>query len=343
MRRAIELAAPHRPHPNPRVGSVVISNEGAMLGEGAHEGPGKPHAEIVALSQAGDQARGATLYVTLEPCTHQGRTPPCVDAIVTAGVAKVVVGAGDPDARVSGSGVSTLREAGVEVVEGVLTAESEAVDPAYFRHRRTGLPRVTLKYAMTLDGSIAATHGSSRWISSESAREDAHLLRAEADAVVVGAGTVRSDDPRLTVRLPAYDGPQPRAVMVAGSREVPRDAALWDRDPLVVSVSAVDLPSGDLVVVDGADGLPDPTATARAIAEAGYLDLLLEGGSQLAGAWWRADVITRGVVYLAAKMGGGQGISPLQGAFPSIEAASEVEITEVRSLDGDYRVEFERI
>lgn len=321
----------------------MVSEDGAVLGEGAHEEPGKPHAEIVALGQAGDRARGATLYVSLEPCTHRGRTPPCVGAIVAAGVARVVVAAGDPDPRVSGSGLSALREAGLEVVEGVMATESEAVDPAYFRHRRTGLPRVTLKYAMTLDGSIAAADGSSRWVSSERARADAHRLRAEADAVVVGAGTIRADDPHLTVRLPGYEGPQPRAVIVRGSGELPKDARVWERKPLVVSVSEVGIPSGDLVTVGEADGLPDPVATARAIAGEGYLDLLLEGGSRLAGAWWRAGVITRGVVYLAAKLGGGRGISPLDGAFPTIEAASEVEISGVRSLDGDLRVDFERI
>src|SRR5918996_2451565 len=156
MRRAIELASSHRPHPNPRVGAVVVAADGRTLGEGAHQAPGMEHAEIEALRQAGELARGATLYVTLEPCTHQGLTPPCVGAIVESGVSTVVIGAGDPDPRVSGSGVSQLRDAGVEVVEAVMAAEAEAADPAYFRHRRTGLPRVTLKYAMTLDGSVAA-------------------------------------------------------------------------------------------------------------------------------------------------------------------------------------------
>jgi diaminohydroxyphosphoribosylaminopyrimidine deaminase/5-amino-6-(5-phosphoribosylamino)uracil reductase len=342
MRRAIELAGSYRPHPNPRVGAVVMSDEGDVLGEGAHEAPGRPHAEVVALEEAGARARGATLYVTLEPCTHQGRTPPCVTAILASGVRKVVVGAGDPDARVSGSGVSTLRDAGVEVVERVLGDEAEALDPAYFRHRRTGLPRVTLKYAMTLDGAIAAGDGSSRWVSSEPAREDAHRLRAGMDAVLIGAGTVRSDDPRLTVRLDGYQGPQPRAVIVAGSGELPGDALIWEREPLVVSAQPREIPAGSLAVVAGESGLPDPVAAARAIAELGYLDLLLEGGAGLTGAWWRAGVVTRGVVYLAAKMGGGRGISPLDGAFPHIEAVSEVEVTSVRSLGADYRIDFER-
>jgi diaminohydroxyphosphoribosylaminopyrimidine deaminase/5-amino-6-(5-phosphoribosylamino)uracil reductase len=343
MRRAIELAGTHRTHPNPRVGAVVVAADGRILGEGAHEAAGMPHAEVMALRQAGDPARGATLYVTLEPCTHHGRTPPCVEAILEAGLRRVVIGAGDPDDKVSGAGVAALRKAGLEVIEGVLAEEAEAVDRAYFRHRRTGLPIVTLKYAMTLDGSIAAGDGSSRWVSSESAREDAHRLRATVDAVVVGAGTVRADDPLLTVRLPGHEGSQPRAIIVAGSAGLPGDASIWERAPLVVATSPIDLPSGQLLVVGGTGGLPDPLAAARALAGQGYLDLLLEGGSRLAGAWWRAGVITGGVVYLAAKIGGGRGISPLEGAFTSIGDAREVRITGVRNLDGDYRVDFERI
>ncbi|MBW3667149.1 MAG: bifunctional diaminohydroxyphosphoribosylaminopyrimidine deaminase/5-amino-6-(5-phosphoribosylamino)uracil reductase RibD, partial [Actinobacteria bacterium] len=186
MRRAFELARSHRPHPNPRVGAVVVSPTGEVVGEGAHEAVGKPHAEVLALEEAGAAARGSTLYVTLEPCSHRGNTPPCVDAIATAGVARVVVGVGDPDTRVSGTGIAMLRRAGIEVVENFMAGEAEAADPAYFRHRRTGMPTITLKYAMTLDGSVAAADRSSRWVSSEAARVDAHRLRAEMDAIVVG-------------------------------------------------------------------------------------------------------------------------------------------------------------
>ena len=178
MQRALELAATHHPHPNPRVGAVVVDESGEPVGEGAHEGPGEAHAETIALKQAGAKARGSTLYVTLEPCTHFGNTAPCVTAIVTAGVSRVVVGAVDPDERVNGTGISWLRDARIEVDSDVLAEEVVALDPGYFHHRRTGLPRVTLKLAMTLDGSIAARDGSSQWITSEEARADSHLLRA---------------------------------------------------------------------------------------------------------------------------------------------------------------------
>lgn len=344
MRRALELAGSHRPHPNPRVGAVVVSPLGEALGEGAHEAVGKPHAEVLALEAAGGAARGATLYVTLEPCAHHANTPPCVDAINSSGVVRVVVAAGDPDPRVSGAGIAALREAGLEVIDSFMSEDAEAADPAYFRHRRTGLPRVTMKYAMTIDGSLAAADGSSRWVSSAAAREDGHRLRSEMDAVVVGAGTLRSDDPRLTVRIDGYRGPQPAAVVVAGNEELPADAAIWERAPLVISTWDRQVPSGKVLIVAAEPGgLPDPRAAAGAIADMGHLDVLLEGGSALAGAWWRAGMVNRGVLYLAAKLGGGRGISPLDGVFATIEQAEEVSITGVRSLDGDYRVDFERI
>ena len=342
MRRALELAAPHHPHPNPRVGAVVVDSSGDVVGEGSHQGPGNAHAEAIALEQAGKGARGSTLYVTLEPCTHFGNTPPCVTAIVTAGVSRVVVGAGDPDERVSGSGLAWLRDARIEVTSEVLVDEVVAMDPGYFHHRRTGLPRVTLKLAMTLDGSIAARDGSSRWITSKEARADAHLLRAAVDAVVVGAGTLRTDDPMLTVRRPGAGGDlQPRPVIVAGSQALPATARIWEREPLVIATSKTDLPSGDLLVVEGEDGHPDPTLAAKAIADFGLLDLLLEGGAKLAGSWWRAGVVSRGVMYVAGKIGGGAGQPALGGDFASISDASEVNIGAVRNVGPDLRIEFE--
>ncbi|MDH3426018.1 MAG: bifunctional diaminohydroxyphosphoribosylaminopyrimidine deaminase/5-amino-6-(5-phosphoribosylamino)uracil reductase RibD, partial [Acidimicrobiia bacterium] len=161
MRKAIDLATGTRPHPNPRVGALVVDSEGIIVGQGAHQGPGLPHAEVLALEDAGD-ARGATVVTTLEPCSHQGRTPPCTDALINAGVAKVVVGAIDPDTKVAGSGLAALRDAGVEVVN-VLAEEAKALDPGYFHHRRTGRARVTLKMASTLDGQTAAVDGTSQW------------------------------------------------------------------------------------------------------------------------------------------------------------------------------------
>ena len=341
MRRALELAQEQRTHPNPRVGAVVVDVLGHVVGEGAHVGPGHDHAEVLALSAAGDAAVGSTLYVTLEPCTHHGRTPPCVDAVLEADVRRVVVAVADPDSRVTGQGIASLREAGLEVTEGLLASEARDLDPAYFHHRETGLPRVILKYAMTLDGAVAATDASSQWITSEEARIDAHLVRAAADAVVVGAGTLRTDDPRLNVRLPEYEGPQPTPVIVAGAQDLPEGSRVWDAEPMVLSSTKRVIPSGRLVVVEGSDALPDPMASCLALADLGFLDLLVEGGARLAGEWWRAGVINRGIVYLGAKVGGGTGISPLGGVFRTIGDASVVSLTEVRSLGPDYRIDFE--
>ncbi|MGH8947533.1 MAG: bifunctional diaminohydroxyphosphoribosylaminopyrimidine deaminase/5-amino-6-(5-phosphoribosylamino)uracil reductase RibD, partial [Acidimicrobiia bacterium] len=257
MRRAIELAAAHRTHPNPRVGAVIVDESGQVVGEGAHLGVGQPHAEVVALREAGDRARGSTLHVTLEPCSHHGLTPPCAGAVAEAGVRTVVIGAIDPDPRVSGAGVSSLRGAGIEVETGMLEDEAEAVDPAYFHHRRTGLPLVTMKVAMTLDGSVAAIDGSSQWITSEVARNDAHNLRSVMDAVVVGAGTFRSDDPLLSARIEGVER-QPVPVVVAGRQSLPIDRRIWDRSPIVISARQLGVPSGEVVVVGGMGEWPDP-------------------------------------------------------------------------------------
>ena len=337
LRRAYELARPHHTHPNPRVGAVVVDSEGRILGEGAHEGPGSPHAEVVAVDRAGD-AQGSTVYVSLEPCTHHGRTPPCADMLIEAGVARVVVGALDPDSRVSGGGVERLRAAGIEVdVAG--DPEARLVDPAYFRHRETGLPAVTIKYAMTLDGSVAAVDGSSQWITSELSRLDAHELRSSVDAVLVGAGTLRADDPGLDVRLPGFEGPQPRPVIIAGSGELPSTARIWERVPLVVSATNRDIPGGELLIVDG-DGRPDPVAACRALADRGLLSLMLEGGAAVAGSWWSAGVITDGVVYLGAMLGGGSGIQPIGGRFETIADARSVRVSDIRRIDDEMRIDF---
>jgi diaminohydroxyphosphoribosylaminopyrimidine deaminase/5-amino-6-(5-phosphoribosylamino)uracil reductase len=339
MRRAIELAAGHRTHPNPRVGAVVVDRAGEVVGEAAHDGVGLPHAEVLALEQAGDHAKDATLYVTLEPCSHHGRTPPCSDAVIEAGVSTVVIGAIDPDPRVSGSGVARLEEAGVHVEIDFLAQEAQAVDPAYFHHRGSGLPLVTLKLAITLDGSVAAADGTSQWITSEESRKDAHLLRSASDAVVVGAGTLLSDDPLLTVRLDGADV-QPLPVIVAGTRPLPAEGRIWDRSPLVVATRDIDVPSGELLVVGGEDDRPDPTATARALADRGLLEVLLEGGPNLAASWWKAGVVGRGVLYVGARIGGGRGLAPLEGDFATMAESRPVNITEVRMVGPDIRIEF---
>jgi diaminohydroxyphosphoribosylaminopyrimidine deaminase/5-amino-6-(5-phosphoribosylamino)uracil reductase len=318
MLRAVELAAAVRgtTSPNPWVGCVIVATGGEVF-EGATHPPGGHHAEAAALAAAavaGADLSGATAYVTLEPCSHHGRTPPCADALVAAGVGRVVVGLADPDPRVAGRGLGRLRDAGVEVEVGVAgDVVAEQLAP-YLTHRRTGRPYVVLKLAASLDGRTAAPDGRSRWITGEAARADAHRLRAESDAVLVGAGTVRADDPALTVRH--VEGRDPLRVVLGtappGARVHP----------------ALEL-SGDLGAV-----LDD-------LGARGVLQLLVEGGATVAGAFHRAGLVDAYVVYLAPALFGGD---DAPGLFSGAGAATMADvwrgrITRVTPVGDDIRVD----
>jgi len=341
MRRAMAIATATWPHPNPRVGAVVVDAEGAPVAEAAHEGPGRHHAEAAAFAAAGERARGGTLVVTLEPCDHQGRTPPCTEAIIAAGIATVVVGAVDPDPRVAGAGIRRLRAAGIDVEVGVPDLDAESIDPAYFHHRRTGLPFVTVKMAGTLDGQAAAADGTSRWITSPAAREDVHRLRAEADAVMVGAGTLRDDDPALTVRLPGYRGPQPIPVVAAGRRPLPENATIFERNALIVTTGEHDEvpPSVDRLTVPGSEEGVDLKAMLAALGRRGVVSMLVEGGPRLAGSFVRQGLADRIVVYIGARIAGGVGRPVLAGAFPTLQTARPVEIVAARRIGDDVRID----
>lgn len=280
MRAAIEAAAEVRTStaPNPWVGAVVVSADGSIIARGATQPPGGLHAERVALARAGAAARGATLVCTLEPCSHHGRTPPCVDAVIEAGIRRVVVGIEDPDPRVAGSGIAALRAAGIEVTVGVEAAAVEDQLRPYLVHRRTGRPYVVLKLAATLDGFTAAPDGTSQWITGPEARADVHRLRAESNAVLVGAGTVRADDPALTVRH--VEGPDPLRVVLG-------------RAPAGARVHPCLEMSGDL-----GDVLDE-------LGRRGVLQLLVEGGATVAHAFHAAGLVDRYVVYLAPALFGG--------------------------------------
>jgi len=320
----------------------VVDTHDNIVGEGSHDGPGHDHAEVVALRNAGESALGGTVYVSLEPCNHHGRTPPCTDALISAGVARVVVGIEDPDSMVSGGGIKKLREHGIEVEIADDAELARRVDPAYFHHRATGMPLTTIKWAMTLDGSVAALDGTSQWITADEARTHVHELRARVDAVVIGAGTFRADDPLLDVRVQGFTGLQPRPVIVTGAGGLPEAARLWGRDPLVVSTTPRPLPAGELLLVDGDHGYPNPVKTCSKLAELGLLHLLLEGGPTLAGAWWRAGVVDQGFVYIGAKIGGGTGRSPMNGVFATIADADEVEFETVRNVSDDVVIAFRK-
>ena len=316
MARALELAESVRTttSPNPWVGCVV--EPGGF--EGATRPPGGPHAERVALAAAGAVARDATLVTTLEPCSHHGRTPPCVDAILAAGVRRVVVALEDPDPAVRGSGIRALRQAGVEVEVGVGAEQARAQLAPYLKHRRTGRPWVVLKLAATLDGRTAAPDGSSRWITGPEARADVQRLRAESDAVVVGAGTVRADDPNLTVRVEAGDGQGRQPVRVVLG-QAPAGAKVHP---------ALEL-GGDLgQVLDDLGGR-------------GVVQALVEGGPTVAGAFHRAGLVDRYVLYLApALLGGADGRPVLAGpGAATLADAWRGRIVGVRRLGGDLRVD----
>jgi diaminohydroxyphosphoribosylaminopyrimidine deaminase/5-amino-6-(5-phosphoribosylamino)uracil reductase len=316
MREAMAAAASVRTStsPNPWVGCVIVPDGDDPAVIGATDPPGGPHAEAVALALAGDSARGSTVYVTLEPCSHTGTTPPCADALIAAGVRRVVVGLEDPDRRVRGEGIRRLEKAGIEVSTGVCAAEVEAQLAPYLKHRRTGRPWVVLKLAATLDGRTAAPDGTSRWITGPLARLDVHRLRAESDAVLVGAGTVRADDPALTVR--DAEGRDPLRVVLG---RVPADRKVQP---------ALEL-SGDL------DGVLDE------LGRRGVTQLLVEGGATVAAAFHRAGLVDRYVLYLAPALFGGDDGRPLfagPGA-PTIGELWRGTILSVEPLGPDLRVE----
>jgi diaminohydroxyphosphoribosylaminopyrimidine deaminase/5-amino-6-(5-phosphoribosylamino)uracil reductase len=342
MERAGQLAGSHHTHPNPRVGAVILDAAGSIVGEGSHRGPGSRHAEIEALAAAGPASEGATMVVTLEPCVHYGLTPPCTDAIVAAGIARVVVGAVDPDERVGGGGIAALRRAGIAVEVDPDANRWEAIDPDYFHHRRTGRSRFMLKQAATLDGQTAALMGSSRWITGERARADAHRLRSEADAVLIGAGTLLSDDPGLDVRLPNWNGPQPRPVVVAGRRPLPIEAKIWDRSALVVATSEPPIPVDTLLVPPGPDGLPDVGEMSRLLPSLGILGVLVEGGATIVSSLFKAGLIDSGVLYLGGKLATGIGKGLFAVPWFTLEDAIDVDITDVKMLGPDLRVSWTR-
>jgi diaminohydroxyphosphoribosylaminopyrimidine deaminase / 5-amino-6-(5-phosphoribosylamino)uracil reductase len=316
MRAALTAAAGARARtsPNPWVGAVVVSADGNIAGTGATEPPGGRHAEVVALGQAGSAAVGSTVVCTLEPCSHHGRTPPCTEAIVAAGARRVVVGVVDPDDRVAGTGIAALRAAGLEVEVGVLADEVGRQLAPYLHHRRTGRPYVVCKLAMSLDGGTAAPDGTSQWITGADARRDTHRLRAESDAILVGAGTVRADDPALTVRHVEGDDPLRVVLGAAPAHARVRPCLEWD---------------GDLAeLLDELGGR-------------GIVQLMIEGGARVVGSFHRAGLIDRYVLYVApAFFGGADALASIGGATaPTIADLWRGRFESVERVGDDLRIE----
>ncbi len=360
MRAALSLAGRGlgRVWPNPAVGCVLVSGDGSgrVVGRGWTQPGGRPHAETEALARAGAAARGATAYVTLEPCSHHGRTPPCADAMIDAGVARVVAAMEDPDPRVSGRGLARLREAGIKTECGVLGDEAAELNAGYLLHRQIGRPLVTLKLATTLDGRIATHSGESRWITGDSARMRVHMMRARHDAVLVGIGTALADDPELTCRIQGLEDRSPVRIVLDTRLQL----SLTNR--LVVGAARVPtwlvtLPGGEATrrrafaacgvriveVAGGAGGYPDPAETLKALAEAGITRLLVEGGGHVAAALLRADLVDRLYWFRAPSVMGGDGV-PAVAAYgvDALAAMRRFTCAATVRVGGDILEQYER-
>jgi len=343
MRAALGLARRGlgRVWPNPAVGCLIVAGD-RVVGRGRTADGGRPHAEAAALAEAGPAARGATAYVTLEPCAHTGRTPPCADALIAAGIARVVSTVEDPDPRVAGAGFAALRAAGIEVVTGCLAAEAEDLNAGFLSRVRTGTPRLTLKLAASLDGRIATASGESRWITGPRARAEVHMMRARSDAVLVGAGTARTDDPRLDVRGLGMTGADPVRVVVSGGLTLPRggalgttarDIPLWlchhgeaeeDRRAAWRGTGAelLEIPFQD-------DGQLDLSALMRVLGDRGLTRVLCEGGGRLSAALLEAGLVDEVVLYTAGVALGDEGTP----AIGSLRVDALAEAPRLRLVD----------
>jgi len=333
MRRSIQLAllAEGRTSPNPLVGAIILDSAGRLVGEGFHTGPGNAHAEIEALNQAGEKSRNGTIIVTLEPCCHHGLTPPCTEALIKAGLKRVVVGMVDPDPRVSGNGISRLKDSGLEVVEGVLEQECESINREFVFRVLNGRPWGILKWAMSLDGRIGLPNGCSKWITNESARDTVHKMRSKCDAIIVGGGTVRADNPLLTSR--GKSSPEPLRVVFSRSLNLPKSAKLWDTK--IAKTLIAYGPSGNNAffsdLPDGPEKLSlnsnDPSELLSSLGKNGCNKILWECGPSLATSAIEANCVQELVVFVAPKLlGGKSAMTPLNSfEFESISSTYKLQ------------------
>ena len=352
MARALRLAERGRfaTDPNPRVGCVIV-HDGRRVGEGRHRRAGEPHAEVNALTAAGQAARGATLYVTLEPCCHHGRTPPCTEALLNAGIKRVIAACQDPNPQVSGQGLEQLAAAGIATDQGLMAAQAQALNPGFFKRMRTGLPYVRCKLAMSLDGRTATASGASRWITAATARRDVHRLRARSGGILTGSGTILADDPQLTVRdgeTPG-DGMQPRRFVLDSRLRLPAHARmLQEPGRVVVLYSQHDRQRAQNLLAAGAElwpiepdcaGRVEPRQALAAIGAAGVNELLVEAGPTLSGALLQAGLIDELVVYVAPHLMGHEGRPLLR--LPGLVGLADripLTITDMRAVGPDLRL-----
>ena len=349
MQRALRLAEQglYTTDPNPRVGCVVVK-DGKVVGEGWHHRAGEPHAEVIALRQAAGRARGAALYVTLEPCCHHGRTPPCSEAVRQAGVARVVAAMEDPNPKVAGQGLAALKEAGIEVQSGLLREQAERLNPGFVSRMSRGRPWVRCKLAMSLDGRTAMASGESKWITSSAAREDVHRLRARSSAVLTGIGTVLADDPALDARLSVPVRQPLRVVLDRELRISPRARLLSSPAEVLLFTAPGEIPSRfEPLLAAGLRIVPVPLLPGGLDLEEvlGYLagleinEVMLEAGATLSGAMLQAGLIDELVIYMAPHLMG----SAAKGLFhlPGLERMEQrigVKIREIRPVGEDWRI-----
>ncbi len=356
MARALELARKgvYSTHPNPRVGCVIV-RDGAIVGEGWHVRAGEPHAEVHALREAGDKAKGATAYVTLEPCSHHGRTPPCADALVNAGVARVVAAMQDPNPDVAGRGLLRLMNAGIAVQSGVLESEARALNKGFLKRMEHGLPYVRVKLAMSLDGRTAMASGESQWITGPEARSAVQRLRAQSSVVLTGADTVLADNARLTVRpdelglnaeLTALAATRPPLrVLIDGRLRVPLNAPFFKAgNALVVTCAAASAreryhnEGHDMLALPSSGGHVDLRKLLVELAARGVNDVLVEAGPKLAGAFTRLGLVDEFQIFVAGKFMGSSARPLLDLPLAQMSEALELKIVEMRAVGNDWRV-----
>lgn len=352
MAKALQLAAKglYTTQPNPRVGCVLVKNR-HIIAEGWHRKAGEPHAEIHALNQAGNKAKGATAYVTLEPCSHHGRTPPCADALIKAGVAQVVIAMEDPNPQVSGEGVARLREAGIEVITGVLEAQARELNPGFIKRMSSGLPYVRIKLAMSLDGRTAMASGESQWITGPAARKDVQKLRARSSAVLTAMGTILADDPSLNVRIGGEElgleipPHQPMRVILDSQLTCPQDAKLFSLPGQTVILTchtdplSRDYTHAEVVQLKESNGRVDLHAAMQWLADQEINEVHVEAGSVLCGALLEAGLVDEIVIFMAPHLMGDQG----KGLFhlpyiQGMDQRKDLNIIDIRMVGQDVRI-----
>lgn len=352
MSQAIQLACQgiYSTHPNPRVGCVIVQHN-QLVGTGWHQKAGEPHAEVYALRQAAERARGATAYVTLEPCSHFGKTPPCVDALIRAGVSKVVIAMQDPNPKVAGKGIAKLQAAGVEVRCGILESQAMQLNKGFIKRMCHGLPYVKIKLAMSLDGRTAMADGKSQWITGPDARREVQRMRAQSSAVITGADTVILDDARLTVRpdelglaepmLSLASAYQPLRVLIDSQQRVPLTAAFY-QSPYTLTISSQSFPDGlsgehHWMVLGLKNGHIDLLSVLQKLAsEYEVNELLVEAGAMLAGAFTRARLVDEYAIFMAGKLLGSNARPLLQLPLDTMQQALSMRIADIRAVGDDW-------